>query len=132
MKSFRLLIIFTILAISGIGSYSAYAAYNQVSEMQDVISTDTISVNNSYQPQKVEKPRFSVRKTTVEEYKDLESVAPADLKTPENIKTEVEYDPVTGCYVMRTRVAGMDISTPMMLTPKEYGDYSLRKSMQAY
>ncbi|MBQ3576243.1 MAG: cell surface protein SprA, partial [Coprobacter sp.] len=132
MKKIRLLIIFTILAISGIGCYSAFAAYNQVNELQDVISTDTISVNPSPQPQKHEKPRFSVKKTTIEEYKDLETIAPADLKTPDNVKSEIEYDPTTGCYIMKTRVADMEISTPMMLTAKEYGDYSLRKSMQAY
>ncbi|MBR5532776.1 MAG: cell surface protein SprA [Bacteroidales bacterium] len=132
MKHIRLLIIFTILAISGIGGYSAFAAYNQVNEFQDVISTDTISVNSSPQTKKDAKPRFSVKKTSIEEYKDLQYNNAADLKTPENIKSEIEYDYETGCYIMRTRVAGMDISTPMMLTAKEYNDYSLRKSMQAY
>ena len=70
MKQIRLLIIITLLAISGIGGYSAFAAYNRVSEIQEIISTDTISVNRTLQTQKVEKPRFSVRKTTIEEYKD--------------------------------------------------------------
>ena len=100
--------------------------------MQGVISTDTISVKSSPQTQKQEKPRFSVKKTTIEEYKDLEHANSADLKTPDNIKSVIEYDYSTGCYIMRTQVAGMDISTPMMLTSKEYNDYSLRKSMQAY
>ena len=132
MKKIRLLIIFTILAISGIGCYSAFAAYNQVREIQDVISTDTITVSNTPQKNKHEKPRYSVKKTTIEEYKDLESVSPADLKTPDNIKSEIEYDYETGCYIIRSKIAGMDITTPMMLTSKEYNDYSLRKSMQAY
>ncbi|MBR5241080.1 MAG: cell surface protein SprA, partial [Muribaculaceae bacterium] len=132
MKQIRILIIFTILAISGIGGYSAFAAYNQVKEIQDVISTDTISVKTSQQTKKEEKPRFSVKKTTIEEYNDLNHANSADLKTPENIKSVIEYDYATGCYIMRTQVAGMDISTPMMLTSKEYNDYSLRKSMQAY
>ena len=135
MKRVQLLIIiFAIIAMSGIGFYSAFAAYNYVNEieLQDIISTDTISVSGTPQKPKHEKPRYSVKKTTIEDYRDLSSVAPADLKTPENIKSEFEYDPVTGCYVLRSRVAGMEISTPMMLTPKEYNDYSLRKSMQAY
>ena len=62
MKHIRLLIIFTILAISGIGCYSAFAAYNQINEMQEVISTDTISVKSSPETKKHEKPRFSVKK----------------------------------------------------------------------
>ncbi|MEG1998648.1 MAG: cell surface protein SprA, partial [Bacteroidales bacterium] len=137
MKKGRHLIRYIILAISGICTYSAFAAYNRdesaVNEFQDVIATDTIAVKrNNPAEKKHEKPRYSVRKTTVENYEDLNAAPPADLKTPENVKSVVEYDANTGCYVIRTKVAGMEVSTPLMLTPAEYNDYSLRKSMQAY
>ena len=130
MKHIRLLIIFTILAISGIGGYSAFAAYNQVNEFQDVISTDTISVNSSPQTKKDAKPRFSVKKTSIEEYKDLQYNNAADLKTPENIKSEIEYDYETGCYIMRTRVAGMDMTTNMQLTTKQNKSTKLKQLSQ--
>lgn len=125
------------MVVSGICTYSAFAAYNKaaavVSELQDVIATDTLSVRrNGPEEKKPEKPRYSVKKTTVENYDDLKAVAPADLKTPDNVKSVVEYDTNTGCYVIRTKVAGMEVTTPFMLTPAEYNDYSLRKSMQAY
>ena len=78
------------------------------------------------------KSRFPVAKTSIETYEDLYKSSPADLKTPENVRSVFEYDPVTQCYVVRTKVGDMEVSTPFMLTPEEYKDYSLRKSIEAY
>ena len=55
-----------------------------------------------------------------------------DLATPSNIKTEVEYDYESGCYIVRTKVGDYEIATPFMLTPEQYNDIELRRSMQAY
>ena len=56
----------------------------------------------------------------------------ADLATPSNIRTEVEYDIESGCYIVRTKVGEFDIATPFMLTPEQYNQLQLRKSMQQY
>ncbi len=56
----------------------------------------------------------------------------ADLATPSNIRTVTEYDPETGCYIIRTKVGDMDIATPFMLNERQYNDWQLRKSMQQY
>ncbi len=55
-----------------------------------------------------------------------------DLASPSNIKTTAEYDPATGCYVVHTRVGEFDIATPFMLTPGQYSNWQLRRSMQQY
>ena len=60
------------------------------------------------------------------------STLAADLKTPDNVKTEVEYDPALGCYIVRTKVGEFEIGTPFMLTPEQYNDIELRRSMQQY
>lgn len=138
MKIRIFIIIALILTISGIFTYSAFALYAPQQPSRGVIVTDTLSVNNSSDEEfesevpAYKKPRFSVKKTVVESYEDINSVNPADLKTPENVASKVEYDINTGYYVIRTTVAGADISTPLILTPKEYKNYSLRKSMQEY
>ncbi|MDE6654728.1 MAG: cell surface protein SprA, partial [Muribaculaceae bacterium] len=62
----------------------------------------------------------------------LEDELAYDLKTPSNIKTDVEYDPNTGYYVVRTKVGDMEISTPFLLTEKEFNDWQLRRSLQEY
>ena len=76
--------------------------------------------------------RFPVAKTVPEEYQDLTKKSPADLKTPDNVKSVVEYDIRTGTYVVRTKLGDADLTTPISLTPEEYQDYSFQKSVQAY
>ena len=55
-----------------------------------------------------------------------------DLTTPSNIRTQAEYDPETGFYVVRTKVGDFDVATPFMLTPAQYNNWQLRRSMQQY
>ncbi|MDR0995056.1 MAG: cell surface protein SprA [Tannerella sp.] len=80
----------------------------------------------------VQAPRYPVAKTEPETYEDLLKQPPADLKTPENVKSTVEYDTKTGTYVFHTRIGDMDIGTPLMLTPEEYSNYDMQQSLRAY
>lgn len=76
--------------------------------------------------------RYPVSKTSPENYEDIGAESAADLRTPANIKTDIEYDPITNRYILRTRVGETEIATPFSLTAEEYGNYSFRKSMEAY
>lgn len=80
----------------------------------------------------VRQSRYPVAKTVPEEYNDIVKKSPADLKNPENIKTEIEYDIKTGTYVVSTKLGEAQLTTPLTLTPEQYQDYSLQKSIQAY
>ncbi len=74
-----------------------------------------------------------VQPTVPQSYEDLmEEELAADLATPSNITTVAEFDPATGCYIVRTRVGGYDIATPFMLSEAQYNDWQMRKSMQDY
>ena len=76
---------------------------------------------------------YPVQQTVPESYESLLGNEPvADLTTPSNIKTEAEYDPATGCYIVRTKLGEMDIATPFMLSASQYNNWQLRKSMQEY
>ncbi len=71
--------------------------------------------------------------TVPQSYEDLmEEELAYDLSTPSNITTTAEYDPVSKCYVVRTRVGDYDIATPFMLSPQQYENWQLRRSMQQY
>ena len=76
--------------------------------------------------------RFPVAKTVPEEYKDVTTQYPIDLKTPQNLQSEFEYDPVTDSYLMRSKIGNVEVATPMSLTHEQYLEYSLRKSMQSF
>ena len=106
------------------------------------------------------KPRFSVRKTGTENQNDLKNKT-ADLKEPDNLKTEVIYDEKDNTYTVGTTLdkqktgkstgSGKNTSTtgttsavmtlgqatsylnaPLLMSPEEYQKWSLKNSMQAY
>ena len=106
------------------------------------------------------KPRFSVRKTGTENQNDLKNKT-ADLKEPDNLKTEVIYDEKDNTYTVGTTLdkqktgkstgSGKTTSTtgttsavmtlgqatsylnaPLLMSPEEYQKWSLKNSMQAY
>jgi len=77
--------------------------------------------------------QFPVQPTVPQSYDELmNSDFAADLATPSNITTQAEFDPATGCYIIRTKVGDYDIATPFMLTASQYNDWQLRESMQRY
>lgn len=76
---------------------------------------------------------FPVQQTVPQSYEDLMSDELAyDLANPSNIRTEAEYDPATGCYIVRTKMGDIDIATPFLMTAQQYNDWQLRRSMQQY
>jgi len=54
------------------------------------------------------------------------------LNMPETANTVVEYQPLTGNYVLHTRIGNTDISTPILMTPEEYKDYSEKQFIHTY
>lgn len=76
---------------------------------------------------------FPVRQTVPQSYEELMGQeSTGDLSTPSNVRTESEYDPATGCYVIRTKVGDMEVTTPFILSEKLYNDWQTRRSMQEY
>ena len=59
---------------------------------------------------------FDVKPTIPQNYDDVQGLGEyaADLKTPSNITSEVEFDPETGCYVVHTKLGDNDIVTPFI------------------
>jgi len=77
-------------------------------------------------------PRFPVKRTEATTQEDLKSIHPIDLKDPSNVQTEIVYDEKNHYYIFRTKVGDHVISTPFSMTPNEYMDYTLKRSMSNY
>ena len=76
---------------------------------------------------------LKVQSVGAENYEDLSlPKSSLDLENPDNVQTTIEYDPLTGCYVLRTRIGDVDIATPYMMTMDEYRAYSEREQMGKY
>ncbi len=77
------------------------------------------------------KPRFSVKRTAPQDENDLKRRS-LDLKDPENLETDTVYDPQTGNYTIGTKLGTSYLNAPLLMTPEEYQEWSLQKSLQNY
>ena len=77
---------------------------------------------------------YGVKHTIPQNYEDVQETGEyaADLKTPSNITSEVEYDPETGCYVIHTKLGDYDIVTPYIMSSDEFSNSDFRRSMMEY
>ncbi|MBQ7690069.1 MAG: cell surface protein SprA [Muribaculaceae bacterium] len=77
---------------------------------------------------------FDVHPTIPAGYDDVQGNGEysIDLKDPSNIKTEAEYDPENGCYIIRTKLGDNDIVTPFIISASEYNNLAMRQSMMEY
>ena len=120
-------IIIVIACVSGIFAMNTgYPAFTD-SHVSGMFEPEYIMPDDT-----VEKPRIPVKKTVPEEYEDLQRNSASDLRDPENLKTEVEYDLNSGYYLIRSKVGDMDLGTPLRMSPEEYQNYSLRQSLNQY
>ena len=54
------------------------------------------------------------------------------LDNPSNFNSQVEYDPVTGEYVVRNKAGGITLGIPSYMTAEEYQDYIYQKQIDEY
>ena len=75
--------------------------------------------------------RWKIQKTAPIEVADLDSSS-LDLRFPENIKQEVEYDDSTGMYVIGSKIGDSYLNAPVLMTPEEYRRWSERREMYQF
>ncbi len=72
------------------------------------------------------------QKTTPETVKDLDTTA-VSLKRPDNLQQVAELDSITGNYRVGMKLGkGGYLNTPILMTPDEYQQWTLRQSVGAY
>lgn len=100
-----------------------FGASSPMESMQDVVrANDTV---------KNVKPRYSVKKTAPVNTTELKK-GTADLRDPENIKQETEYDEKSGTYRIGSKMNGQYLDVPVSMTPEEYTDWSMKQSLNAW
>ncbi len=76
--------------------------------------------------------RTRTQHTTPLTVEDLDSSA-VSLHQPDNLQQVVEMDSITGYYRIGTKLGnGGYLNTPILMTPDEYQQWSLQRSMQSY
>lgn len=76
-------------------------------------------------------PRWKIKKTAPLLTEDLDSSA-VDLKMPDNIKQEVEYNDSLNLYFIGSKIGDSYLNTPVMMTPEEYNKWSERRALHEF
>lgn len=89
-----------------------------------VVEEDTI-------PDSLLNARWRIQPTIPLTQDDLDRI-PADLRTPDNIQYNVDYNDTIGGYLLGTKMGGTWLSTPILMSPEEYGQWMERRQRSAY
>ena len=79
----------------------------------------------------VVKPRWTPQRTAPRSVADLDTI-PLDLRMPRNIALQVDYDDTANTYVVGQKMGGRYLTTPLLMSPDEYGQWSLKRRMGTF
>ncbi|HAQ17995.1 MAG TPA: hypothetical protein DCR40_02030, partial [Prolixibacteraceae bacterium] len=65
-------------------------------------------------------------------YPDKKDSSGLFLKRPSNIRTEIEYDPVTGEYNFVDKIGDFNYRLPKTMSKKEFQKYDFEQAIQNY
>ena len=105
----------------------------QQTEKKDTlaIKAQPIIDNEDSIPDSLLNARWKIQRTLPITVDDLDQNA-ADLKRPDNLKQDVEYNDSLDLYVIGSKMSDSYINTPIYMTPAEYRKWSEKKAMQRY
>ena len=113
----------------------AHPASAQGGELGSAMSASSLSLGEGggrgFISEAPDTVRYAVQKTSPDNEKDLER-KPADLRNPENLTTETTYDEKTHTYIVGNKIGDSYLSVPLLMTPEEYAEWSMKRSLDAY
>ena len=115
----KLIAIFLILGLSSKVSANTYSAASIAIAYRAVLDTPETSVNLPF---------------PIYDYYDYtqQTSSPINFADPDNIKTEVIYNPETGMYEIYQMIGGMYYRYPTAMTQDEYIEYQRKKAESDY
>lgn len=119
----------TLANLNGTNPYKASWLFSPVENLKE--STSPTATKLTAVPDSVKKPRYSVKRTSMITEEDLNKTV-ADLRDPENLKTDTTYNEQGNYYFIGRKIGDSYLNAPLLMTEKEYREWSLQKSMQAY
>ncbi len=76
-------------------------------------------------------PRWSIQRTVPITDNDLDH-HPADLLMPDNLKQDVIYNDTLNRYIIGSKIGGLYINAPIMMSPEEYRKWSEKRMFSSY
>ena len=90
-----------------------------------------LEVEDESVPDSLVHSRWHIKRTAPVEVADLDSSA-LDLRTPENIRQQVEYNDSLNLYFIGSKIGDSYLNAPILMTPEEYLKWSERRGREAF
>ena len=98
---------------------------------KDSVNAQPVLVEEEEIPDSLLHPRWKIQRTTPVTYDDLNQNA-TDLKRPDNMKEDVEYNDTLDRYIVGSKISDTYVNAPIMMTPEEYRKYVEQKSISQF
>ena len=96
----------------------------------DIIAQPILENEDSI-PDSLLHPRWKIQRTIPVTYDDLLQ-SPMDLKRPDNLKQEVQYNDTLNTYLFGNKLGNTWLNTPITMTPEEYLNWSTKQNLLKY
>ncbi|MBQ5510404.1 MAG: cell surface protein SprA, partial [Prevotella sp.] len=96
----------------------------------DIIAQPILENEDSI-PDSLLHPRWKIQRTIPVTYDDLQQ-SPMDLKRPDNLKQEVQYNDTLNTYLFGNKLGNTWLNTPITMTPEEYLNWSTKQNLLKY
>ena len=93
----------------------------------DVIAQPILENEDSI-PDSLLHPRWKIQRTLPVTYDDLQQ-SPVDLKRPDNLKQEVQYNDTLNSYFFGNKLGNTWLNAPISMSPEEYLNWSNKQNM---
>ena len=100
-------------------------------KVQPKAQPKALTVEDESIPDSLVHSRWKIQKTAPVLTADLDSSA-LDLRMPENVKQQVEYNDSLNLYVIGSKMGVSYLNAPIVMTPEEYMRWSERKARQQF
>ena len=133
MKRFGVYIILLLISMVALAHMlpALFPFPSRPDDKDSIKAQPTLVTEDDEIPDSLLHPRWKIKKTTPVLVSDLDSSV-VDLRMPENIKQQAEYDDSTGVYLIGSKIGSSYLNAPILMTPEEYQEWSRERELRSF
>ena len=129
---FLLLVMMTFMVtIGGAMPYLQDDKKGKAQQQKSAVTAQPILDNEDSIPDSLLHPRWKIQRTVPVTYDDLDQGS-LDLKRPDNLLLDVQYNDTLDRYIFGNQIGNTWIGSPIMMTPEEYSRWAEQHARRDY
>ena len=125
------ILLFFALPLVMAAAHSSLFTFHSSLPDDSIKAQPTLVTEDEEIPDSLLHPRWKIKKTSPVVVSDLDS-AVVDLRMPENIKQQAEYDDSTGFYLIGSKIGSSYLNAPILMSPEEYQEWSRERELRHF